>query len=114
MVFPGESWVSLHGDEAALEALGWSPEGLERAWTFVRDSARTTGLVVVDRGRVVLEFGDVDDLSYVASVRRTKWLDSGMLLMRRATSWSSFMSSASGAKLSPRIGLASTISRAPK
>jgi CubicO group peptidase (beta-lactamase class C family) len=37
----------------------------------VRDSSNSTGLIVVDRGRVVFQFGDVEDLSYVASVRKS-------------------------------------------
>jgi CubicO group peptidase (beta-lactamase class C family) len=39
--------------------------------TFLRDSANTTGLVVADRGRMVFSFGDVEELSYVASVRKS-------------------------------------------
>lgn len=70
-VFPGAEWESVWPDTQALQAYGWSPVGLRRAWRFVRDSSKTTGLVVIDRGRVVLEFGDVADLSYVASVRKS-------------------------------------------
>jgi CubicO group peptidase (beta-lactamase class C family) len=69
--FPGAEWESLHRDGDALEAYGWDPEGLRRAWEFVRDSAWTTGLVVADRGRLVFEFGDTEDLSYLASVRKS-------------------------------------------
>ena len=68
-VYPGAEWVRL--DRQSLEAYGWSASGLREAWEFVRDSSNTTGLVVVDRGRVVFEFGDVADLSYVASVRKS-------------------------------------------
>lgn len=66
---PGEEWE--HVARSDLEAYGWSPEALQRVSGFVRDSANTTGLVVVDRGRVVFDFGDVEDLSYVASVRKS-------------------------------------------
>jgi CubicO group peptidase (beta-lactamase class C family) len=68
-VFPGERWERVRG--AALEDLGWSDTGLQEVFTFLRDSANSTGVVVVDRGRVVFQFGDVEDLSYVASVRKS-------------------------------------------
>lgn len=70
-VYPGTEWESLWRDRRALEEYGWSAAALRRAWTFVRDSSNTTGLVVVDRGRLVFEFGDVEELSYVASVRKS-------------------------------------------
>ncbi len=82
--FPGEEWE--HVGRPDLEAYGWSPEALQRVSRFVRDSANTTGLVVVDRGRVVFDFGDVEDLSYVASVRKSilamlygDWVESGII-----------------------------------
>ena len=70
-VFPGAEWQSLRRNPQALEEYGWSAAGLRSAWEFIRDSSKTTGLIVVDRGRVVFEFGDVADLSYVASVRKS-------------------------------------------
>jgi CubicO group peptidase (beta-lactamase class C family) len=68
-VFPGESWEYVGKDD--LQAYGWSPEVLEKTTTFIRDESKTTGLVVVDRGRVVYQFGDIEELSYVASVRKS-------------------------------------------
>ena len=70
-VYPGERWEYVWRDGRALEAYGWSSEGLQDAWEFVRDSSNTTGLIVVDRGRVVFQFGDVEELSYLASVRKS-------------------------------------------
>ena len=67
--YPGEEWEYVRSD--ALEAYGWSASGLRGASEFIRDSSNTTGLIVVDRGRVVFEFGDVAELSYLASVRKS-------------------------------------------
>jgi len=67
--FPGARWEEVGRGE--LEAYGWSPQGLRRTFEFLRDSAHSTGVVVVDRGRVVFEFGDVEELSYLASVRKS-------------------------------------------
>ena len=68
-VFPGERWERVRGGQ--LEEYGWSQEGLRRAQNHVRDNSNTTGLVVVDRGRIVFQFGDIVELSYVASVRKS-------------------------------------------
>jgi CubicO group peptidase (beta-lactamase class C family) len=68
-VYPGAEWEYVN--RRSLEDYGWSAAGLRRAWEFIRDSSNTTGLVVVDRGRVVFRFGDIEELSYVASVRKS-------------------------------------------
>ena len=60
-VYPSAEWEYV--GRRALEAYGWSASGLRRAWEFIRDSSNTTGLIVVDRGRVVFQFGDVEELS---------------------------------------------------
>ncbi len=69
MVFPGESWDVVPRGE--MESFGWSNEVLRQATSFVRDSANSTGIVVVDRGRVVWTFGDIQELSYLASARKS-------------------------------------------
>ena len=83
-VFPGERWEEVTGRD--LEAYGWSRDGLQEAFAFLRDSSNVTGVVVVDRGRVVFDFGDVADLSYVASVRKSvlsilygPWVEDGTI-----------------------------------
>ena len=68
-VFPGQQWDRVRGP--ALADYGWSSDRLQRVGAFLRDSANTTGLVVADRGRIVFQFGDVEDLSYLASVRKS-------------------------------------------
>lgn len=87
-VFPGESWEEVRRQD--LAAYGWSPEVLRRTYEFIRDSANTTGLVVVDRGRVVFTYGDVEELSYLASARKSilamlygKWVENGTIDLDR-------------------------------
>jgi CubicO group peptidase (beta-lactamase class C family) len=83
-VFPAKTWEYVEKDD--LEAYGWSPEALEKTTRFIRDESNTTGLVVVDRGRVVYQFGDIEELSYVASVRKSilamlygYWVENGTI-----------------------------------
>lgn len=85
-VYPGAEWEYVWRNSDRLEAYGWSASGLRQAWQFIRDSSNTTGLIVIDRGRVVFEFGDVEELSYLASVRKSvlsmlygKYVDDGTI-----------------------------------
>lgn len=87
-VYPGAAWDYVERDQ--LERYGWSPRALRAAWEYVRDSSNTTGLLVVDRGRVVFRFGDVEDLSYLASVRKSilamlygKYVENGTIDLER-------------------------------
>lgn len=83
-VFPGESWDVLRGPELARE--GWDADILQGLNAFLRDSANSTGVVVAERGRVVFRFGDVEELSYLASVRKSilamlygQWVENGTI-----------------------------------
>jgi CubicO group peptidase (beta-lactamase class C family) len=65
-VFPGAAWESIEHPESA----GYSAARLEavRAWTASLD---TTGLMVVVGGRVMLTYGDLAHVSYLASGRKS-------------------------------------------
>jgi CubicO group peptidase (beta-lactamase class C family) len=83
-VFPGPAWEYVGPTE--LGSHGWSRDVLRKAHNFIRDESNTTGLVVVDRGRVVFQYGDIQELSYVASVRKSilamlygYWVENGTI-----------------------------------
>ncbi|MBI4539474.1 MAG: serine hydrolase [Gemmatimonadetes bacterium] len=65
-VYPGESW----GRIAVPESAGYSRALLDTVLAHVR-KLDTTGLVVAVGGRVLLEYGNTSELSYVASVRKS-------------------------------------------
>ena len=69
-----------------LTAYAWSTDALQKARAYIRDESNTTGLVVVDRGRVVFKYGDIEELSYIASVRKSilsmlygYWVENGTI-----------------------------------
>ncbi|RPJ78590.1 MAG: hypothetical protein EHM13_14425, partial [Acidobacteria bacterium] len=83
-VFPGATWESVGRQD--LAAYGWSPDVLRKATEFIRDESYTTGLVVVDRGRIVFRYGDIEELSYLASARKSilsmlygYWVENGTI-----------------------------------
>ncbi|MBO0883267.1 MAG: serine hydrolase, partial [Mycobacterium sp.] len=65
-VWPGASWDQLQDVATA----GFSPTGLERVAAAARPLA-TTALMVVAGGQVVLQCGDVAEITYQASVRKS-------------------------------------------
>jgi CubicO group peptidase (beta-lactamase class C family) len=83
-VFPGAEWEYVRRGDVA--AYGWAPDVLQKTNAYIRDESNTTGLVVVDRGRVVYQYGDIQELSYVASVRKSilsmlygSWVENGTI-----------------------------------
>ena len=83
-VFPGEEWEIVPRD--GLSGFGWDADALGLVRDFVRDSANSTGIVVADRGRIVFQYGDIEELSYLASVRKSilamlygYWVENGTI-----------------------------------
>ncbi len=64
-VFPGKAWVT-----ATPEGLGWSLERLDEARKFF-NTLPPASLVVVDHGRVAIEWGDPAMRIMVSSVRKS-------------------------------------------
>ncbi len=86
--FPGATWEYVTTRD--LAEYGWNDDRLQETTRFLRDSASSTGVVVVDRGRVVFTFGDVQELSYLASVRKSilamlygYWVENGTIDLER-------------------------------
>jgi CubicO group peptidase (beta-lactamase class C family) len=65
-VYPGAEWAAVTSPEAA----GWSSAGLERVRAKL-STLPSTGFMAVVGGRVLMEYGDVRALSYLASVRKS-------------------------------------------
>jgi len=69
-----------------LASFGWDAQRVRGVNRFLADSSTATGVVVADGGRVVMTFGDVEELSYLASVRKSLlamlygyWVDNGVI-----------------------------------
>jgi CubicO group peptidase (beta-lactamase class C family) len=65
-VYPGATWDSISNPEA----LGWSREGLEQVRAKLA-TMPSTGFMAVVGGRVLTSYGDLQALSYLASVRKS-------------------------------------------
>ena len=83
--YPAEDWSRI----AAPESAGYSSQRLEELRAYVK-TLDTTGLMIVARGRVLFEHGNLSELSYLASVRKSilamlygKYVGSGRINLKR-------------------------------
>jgi CubicO group peptidase (beta-lactamase class C family) len=65
-VFPGATWDSI----ADPRTVGWTPAGLEQVRAVLRPMA-STGMVAIVGGKVLMSYGDLTHISYLASVRKS-------------------------------------------
>lgn len=65
-VYPGATWDTV----ASPEAVGWSRAGLDSVRAAL-SQLPSTGFVAVVGGKVLMQYGNVDTLSYLASVRKS-------------------------------------------
>jgi CubicO group peptidase (beta-lactamase class C family) len=65
--YPDSSWEKLD----QLHLSDWDSLKLADLRKFVIDSAQTTGLIIIYRGKILFEYGDVVELSYLASARKS-------------------------------------------
>ncbi|MEM9327167.1 MAG: serine hydrolase [Bacteroidota bacterium] len=63
--------ASLAWVETDPLSLGYTEEELDESLQYIVDSSNTTGLVVIIDGKQVLEYGDIEELSYLASCRKS-------------------------------------------
>lgn len=65
-LYPGEAWEYVED----VSAVGWSADGLAKVDEQLA-TLGSTGLLAVHGGRAFFEYGDVEVLSYLASVRKS-------------------------------------------
>ena len=74
MAFPDERWH--FSSELNLE----DTETADKMYNFIVNEMNTTGLLIVKSGEVIGSFGDIDELSYLASCRKSILLSSAIRL----------------------------------
>lgn len=66
-MFPDNSWEYVKDPSAQ----GWDTAKLSKLKQFIIDSANTTGMMVIQHGKVIFSYGDLKELSYIASCRKS-------------------------------------------
>lgn len=65
--FPGKEWQKLKDPTLA----GWDEAQLGTLQTYLIDSTYTTGMLVIHDGKIVFEYGNITENSYIASCRKS-------------------------------------------
>lgn len=80
--YPDENWSS----QIDPSEEGWGETGLNIFNHYVIDSTNITGLVIVHKGQIVMEYGDIEENSYIASCRKSilailfgKYVENGII-----------------------------------
>ncbi|SDR01311.1 serine hydrolase domain-containing protein [Flagellimonas zhangzhouensis] len=65
--FPDRIWHRA----SDAEVQPWQNEKSKAFREYLIDSTKITGLMIVHKGKVVFDYGDVEELSYIASIRKS-------------------------------------------
>lgn len=57
--------------KSSLEGTGFTQEELNDLTTYIQENAETTGMVVLHDGKLIYEYGDLEEISYLASCRKS-------------------------------------------
>ena len=81
-IYPDENW-SVH---EASQSIGWDNQDVSNFERYIIDSTNITGLVIVHKGQIILDYGDIQENSYIASCRKSvlsilygKYVDNGQI-----------------------------------
>ena len=66
-VYPDSAWQCINN--VAKE--GWSSDSLSQLEKFIIESTNATGMVVVQSGKILFNYGDIKETSYLASCRKS-------------------------------------------
>lgn len=67
VTYPEKEWDYLQ----QAKTYGWNTQKLDLLNNFVRDSTNATGIVVVQSGKILFDYGNTAELSYIASCRKS-------------------------------------------
>ncbi len=67
LYFPDSVWLA----NDSVEELGYDSQKLSEISKYIIDRLNTTGLMVVVNGKILFEYGDIEELSYIASCRKS-------------------------------------------
>ena len=66
-VYPDSSWQSV----SKPSENGWNSDSVNKLKSFIIDSTNATGVVVIQSGKILFDYGDTKETSYLASCRKS-------------------------------------------
>ncbi len=55
----------------SLEGTGFTQERLDSLTNFLKNNLETTGMIILKNGKILYEYGDIKEISYIASCRKS-------------------------------------------
>jgi hypothetical protein len=66
-IYPDSTWQYVN-DPAKR---GWNNDSINKLKRFIIDSTNATGMVVIQSGKILFDYGDIKETSYLASCRKS-------------------------------------------
>lgn len=66
-VYPDRTWQSIN----SISDNGWNKDSLNKLRSFIIDSTSATGVVIIQSGKILFDYGDTKETSYLASCRKS-------------------------------------------
>ena len=67
ITYPEAEWEMMEN----VSEFGWSQDKINQLYRYAIDSTHATGIIVVQSGKMIYDYGDTHELSYIASVRKS-------------------------------------------
>ena len=66
-IYPAKEWAILENPDEE----GWNIDNLIQLRQYIIDSSAVTGAMFIHKGKVIMDFGDLEETSYIASCRKS-------------------------------------------
>ncbi|MFC2188821.1 FISUMP domain-containing protein [Fulvivirgaceae bacterium LMO-SS25] len=84
--YPDGEWEMMED----VSDYGWSQEKINQLYRYAIDSTNATGIIVIQSGKMIYDYGDTHELSYIASVRKSllsmlygKYVENGIINLNK-------------------------------
>lgn len=67
ITYPQKEWEMMNH----VSDFGWSQDKINQLYRYAIDSTNATGIIVIQSGKMIYDYGDTHELSYIASVRKS-------------------------------------------
>lgn len=67
ITYPEKEWEIMED----VSKFGWSQDKINQLYRYAIDSTNATGIIVIQSGKMIYDYGDTHELSYIASVRKS-------------------------------------------
>ena len=67
ITYPDNEWEMMEN----ISDYGWNQDKINELYRYAIDSTNATGIIVIQSGKMIYDYGDTHELSYIASVRKS-------------------------------------------